>query len=43
MKKEYSPYGSFSLNEIKAPKKEKNPPKSTKIKSDSDLRVKRGK
>ena len=43
MKKEYSPYGSFSLNEIKAPKKEKNPPKSTVKRAEGDLRARRGK
>lgn len=42
--KNYSPYGTFSLEKINAPKKQdKNPPKSTKITGKGDLRSKGGK
>ena len=40
MKKEYSPYASFSLNIINAPKKEKASPKSNVKKGKGDLRQK---
>ena len=37
--KNYSPYGTFSLNKINAPKpKDKNVPKSTKKTGKGDLR-----
>jgi hypothetical protein len=42
--KNYSPYGTFSLEKINAPKpKQKAAPKSTKITGKGDLRAKGGK
>jgi hypothetical protein len=40
MKNGYSPYGSFSLEKIEAPKKEKKSPKSSVKKGKGDLRDK---
>lgn len=42
--KNYSPYGSFGLEKINAPKgKPAGEPRSTKIEGDGDLRSRRGK
>ena len=40
MKKEFSPYGTFSLEKIDAPKKKTKERKSNVIKSSEDLRSK---
>ena len=39
MKKEFSPYGTFSLEKIEAPKKKAKERKSTVLKGQSDLRT----
>ena len=37
-KKNTNPYGTYSLNKIDAPKKEKDTPRATRISSNGDLR-----